>query len=150
MSFLNKKSFTEVEWMLIVAIIIILVIGLVAAVQLFFPWVGKSSCIQLQRNNIDEVITVIEEVLLNGDEQIVRFRVEECTKCIWYNYTDSDKPKLEVEYEAANESFLVPPVAWDGDVDKSDAGRPECKPENLVGQKTCDLDITVNSVYVRC
>lgn len=144
-----EKSFISVKWVLIIAIIIILVIGLVGTVQLFFPWLGTGfSCIQLQRSHIDEVNTVIEEVLLTGEEQIIRFRVEECTMCIWYNSTDAvnDIHILEVEYEAANESFLTP-MKWDGDIDSSDSGRPDCQPGHLVGRegrKVCTVDITVN------
>jgi len=142
---MNKKSFTEVEWMLTIAIILILVIGLVGTVFVFFPWMERGwSCIQLQRSRIDEVNTAIEEVLLTGEEQIIRFGVEECTKCIWYNGTEY--PKLEVEYEAANETFLTP-RPWNG-IDTNSG----CTDNGgvLVGQKTCEVDITVNSIDVRC
>ena len=142
-----EKSFISVKWMLIIAVTLILLIGLVTAFQILFPFMMGTSCIQRQRSYIDDLITTIEEVRLTGEEQIIRFRVLECTECIWYNETGS---KLEVEYEAANESFLVPPVAWNGDIDKGNGGRPICKEEHLVGQKTCTIYIKVNSVWVEC
>lgn len=145
-----KKSYTSVEWMLIIAIVVILIIGLVAAVQIFFPWLSGYSCIQRQRNHINDVFTVIDDVRQSGEKQIVRFRVDECTKCIWFNSTmENNNYKLEVEYEAANESFYTP-VQWNGDIDRGDGGRPTCQQGNLVGQKTCDVDISVNSVDVIC
>jgi len=147
---MNKKSFLSVKWTLIIVIIIILVIGLIGTVQLFFPWLEKGfSCIQLQRSNIDEVITVIEEVLLTGEEQIIRFRVEKCTECIWYNDEDPDHPKLEVEYETSSESFFVPSqIAWTG-IDTA-SGCPWGYLVGTEGRKTCTIDITVSSVLVEC
>jgi len=141
-----KKSFTSVEWMLVIAITIILVIGLVATIQLFFPWLEWTSCIQLQRSNIDKVNTAIEEVLLNGEEQIVRFEVERCVTCIWYNSTDST---LVVEYEASNETFSTP-RPWTGTIDIGNGGKPTCNSDNLVGEKTCEVYIAVNRVEVVC
>jgi hypothetical protein len=144
-----KKSFTSVEWMLTIAIVVILLIGLVSAFQIFFPWLSGYSCIQRQRNHINDVFTVIDDVQLNGDEQIVRFRIDECTKCIWFNTTsENNNYKLQVEYKVANESFSTP-VIWNGDIDHGNGGEPvTC--ENLVGEKTCSVDIKVNSIEVTC
>jgi len=150
MSFVNKKSFISVEWMLTIAIILILLIGLVIAFQIFFPVLGDVSDIQRQRNHINEVLDAIDDVWLTGEEQVIKFKVEEYTKCIWYNTTNPKK--LEVEYETANESFLVPPIEWsgDGDIDIGNGGRPTCNEAHLVGPKTCDVYITINEVKVTC
>ena len=144
-----KKSFTSVEWMLVIAIVVILLIGLVSAFQIFFPWLSGYSCIQRQRNHINDIFTVIDDVQLNGDEQIVRFRIDECTKCIWFNTTsENNNYKLQVEYTAANESFSTS-VMWNGDIDHGNGGRPDpC--EKLVGENTCTVDITFNNVEVTC
>ena len=146
MSLMNKKSFISVKWMLTIVIIIILVIGLFGVVHLFFPWWGWTSCVQLQRSNIYEVNDVIEEVLLNGEEQVIRFRVEECTKCIWFN---SEDHKLEVKYGSDGDSFSTL-LAWNGDIDISEEEPDECELDYLVGPKACTLVITVDSVQVDC
>jgi len=142
MPVVNKKSFTEVDYMLTIAIIIILIIGVVGVIFLFFPWLERGvSCIQLQRSYIYEVNTAIEEVLLTGEEQIVRFMVLDCTKCIWYNDL-----KLEVEYETASESFSTP-IVWneiDTDTGCTDRGGV------LVGPRTCSVYITMNYAEVIC
>lgn len=155
-----KKSFLSVNYMLVIAIIIIIVIGIISTFFLFFPWLERGfSCIQLQRENIYELTNTIEEVLLSGEERVVRFRVEECTKCIWYNHTgETDDPpliQLEVEYESSNASFIIPSIpSWEGDIDESNTkDAPTCLPKNLVGtegSKACDIHVTVNHVDVKC
>ena len=147
MFFVNKKSQLSVKWILITAIIIILVIGLIGMVQLFFPWLGTGfSCIKLQENHIFDMNTLIEEVKLTGEEQIVRFRVEECTKCIWFNTEDG---QLEVEYKAGSSRSYPTPLVWSGNIDDESS----CSDGHLVGtegRKVCMVDITVNSLVVSC
>jgi len=146
---MNKKSWISVNTMLQIAIAVILVIGVLATAQLFFPWVLTGfTCPQLQRQNIDEVITIIEEVMLTGDEQIVKFKVESCTKCIWLKTMEDDPSNffLIVEFESTEESVSTP-VVWNGidtDSDCTDHGGV------LVGEKACVIDIKYNSVEVTC
>ena len=140
-----NKSFISVNWTLTITIVIILVIGLVGVVFLFFPFLEDTSDVQRQRDHINKVNTAIGEVLLTGERQTVKFVVEESTMCIWYNYGDADNNIhiLEIEYETASESFSTP-VAWVGNIDKSDAEKPDCQQGNLIGSKTCTIDITAN------
>ena len=145
-----KKSFLSVKMMLIMAITLILVIGLIATLQIFFPFLTGLSCIQRQRNNIDRITEAINEVLLTGNKQIVRFKVEDCAKCIWYNCTDecendqNDYRKIEVQYIGANETVPTP-IVWNN-ID-TQAG---CPGEILKGPKVCEIEITTNSVDVKC
>ncbi len=143
--FMNK-SFLSVKWMLIVVIVIILVIGMVSTYFHFFPRVeGGWACIQRQKSNIDEVLTAIDEVMWTGEEQIIRFTIEKCTKCIWYNDGDVNDLKLEVEYETSSQSFSTP-IEWWGDIDTE----TECPKLFLVGVRTCTVKITVDFVKVTC
>ena len=93
------------------------------------------------------MITAIDEVRVNGEELNIRFSVDECTKCIWYNDTDLNNPKLEVEYKAATESFFVPAeMTWSG-IDR----KSKCTNLGALGGPTvCTVDITANSVEVIC
>jgi hypothetical protein len=99
------------------------------------------------------VLTAIDDVLFYGGEKIIPFRIEECTKCIWYNSAGaSETPpehRLEVVYKTANEYFSTP-IPWTGNIDDSDPGESSCNDDYLVGPKTCTLEISHLEVKVTC
>ncbi len=136
---MDKKSFISVNQLLIIIIAVIMIVSFFTALMIFFPWVlGSFTCPQRQRDHINEINTIAEDAKLTGITYIVRFKVEYCVKCIWYNTAHQ---LLEVEFESWKESFSTP-LPWVGiDEDLTDCNEAGV----LKTDKVCNFEINPNT-----
>jgi len=145
-----EKSFVSVKHMLWLALAVILVIGVLTAASIILPGFATGPvCVTAQGNHIRDMNGLADDVKLDGQERSnVKFRVEYCVECIWYNSTtDMHHPwgSLAVIY-SSNPSQPINyavTLAWQG----IESDQNTCSgSEKLTGGKTCTFDITLQSV----
>jgi len=69
-----------------IGLIIILFIGAAIVIHMLVPYLGSNvACIDGQKANIKEINDTIEDVRLTGITQIMKFKVESCVRCMWYD-----------------------------------------------------------------
>ena len=139
---MSKKSVISIEYCLMIALATILVIGIITILQYIFPeWFGWN-CIIAQRDHIKEMNDITEEVFTMGITRVVKFKVEECVQCIWYDTVDDC---LKVKWTTAEtpESISIP-MKWNGIDESSD-----CFSEVLDGGSTCLFEITPAAITLQ-
>jgi hypothetical protein len=102
-----------------IAFATVLVSGLAISFLFLFPYLGnEAACINGQKENVIELNEIVKNVRLTGGSQVIKFHVENCVDCLWYENGDikikwdgKDNPtSIHVEASATWEGFGSAPV----------------------------------------
>ena len=146
---MSKGSALSFDVIFSIGLIIIMFIAAAIVIHMVVPYLGSNvACIDGQKSQIIEINDTINEIKFSGITQIMKFKVESCVSCMWY---DDVSYQLKVKWvgQAVGDepqSFGMI-LVWNNFGKKPSDGKT-CSDEQIKGGESCTLEITPNVVNV--
>ncbi len=142
----------SVNTILSIALVVMFIIAAALIIGLLFPYVGtKGGCPGAQRLHIEEINSTVEDAKTYGITYILKFRVEDCVECMWY---DDSLQSLRIRWvgmSTTDEAVIIGvSVPWncigENDPVDDDLSCSDVSGENIKGGTACVLEINYNRV----
>jgi len=147
---MNIGSVLALDVIFSIGLILILFIAAAIVIHMLVPYVSNVGCIDGQKANIKEINDTIENVRLTGITQIMKFKVESCVRCMWYNDSHINFKWTGQGVSDDPQSFGVG-VPWNFNK-ISEYAKPSddktCGTGQIAGGQWCTFEITSNFVDV--
>ena len=148
---MNRGSVLAFDVIFSIGMILILFIAAALVIHMVVPYLGSNvACIDGQKSQIKEIDDAIENVKLTGITQIMKFKVENCVRCMWYNGT-------HINFKWTGQAINEEPQSFEVSVPWNDFGTPPLPPDEnkcgggdtdqIAGGQWCTLEISPNRVF---
>jgi len=136
-----------------IGIAIILAAGTWLVMGVVFPyWGDEVACQNGQKSHIIEINDVVEDVKFMGITQIIKFKVENCVECMWYDHDDPLKLQIKWTSQGAGEDSddYEVTVPWNSfGTPPSDPAKPNtCDGDQINGGAWCTLEVSPEQINV--
>ncbi len=137
-----------------IGLAVILIVGTWLVIGVVFPYLGSEvACQNGQIEHIIEINDVVKDVKLTGITQIMKFKVENCVKCMWY-FGDEDKKLIKIKWTTEGDEDepqnMEVDVVWNnfGEDTPPKPNKKNCDDNDITGNKWCTLEVSPNRVNV--
>jgi len=149
---MNRGSVLAFDVVFSIGLIIVLAIAAALIIHMLIPYVGRNvACINGQKSNLKEINDTIDDVKLTGITQIMKFKVESCVRCIWFD-DDNDEIRIKFTTQAYDEEPFIFGVGltWSnfGTEPDNDETCGDGDTQQVKGGQWCTLEITPNQINV--
>jgi len=153
---MNRGSVLAFDVIFSIGLIIILVVAAALIIHMVVPYLGSDvACINGQKSHIKEINDTINDIKLTGITQIMKFKVESCVRCMWFD-GGSNNQYNEIKIKWVGQGSDDDPqtigvgVPWSGFGQRPDNGQTcgDGGTEQVKGGQWCTVEITPNRIMV--